>query len=139
MATSCIPHSSTAAEVVKAHGIDPARGLTAAEIVDRRSRHGANILKAHPPANPLRVLLKQFMSPVVYLLLGAAGFALLIGQTTEFIAILAVLVINAGIGFITELRAVRSMEALRQLATRSVVVRRDGRIRNNSCGTTRTR
>ena len=128
MATSCIPHSSTAAEVVKAHGVDPAQGLTAAEIVDRRSRHGANILRAHPPANPLRVLLKQFMSPVVYLLLGAAGFALLIGQTTEFIAILAVLVINAGIGFITELRAVRSMEALRQLATRSVVVRREGRI-----------
>lgn len=128
MATSCIPHSSTAAEVVKAHGIDSALGLTAAEIEDRRNRHGANILKAHPPANPLRVLVKQFMSPVIYLLLGAAGFALLIGQTTEFIAILAVLVINAGIGFITELRAVRSMEALRQLATRSVVVRREGRI-----------
>ena len=128
MATSCIPHSSTAAEVAKAHGIDPALGLTAAEIEDRRNRHGANILKAHPPANPLRVLVKQFMSPVIYLLLGAAGFALLIGQTTEFIAILAVLVINAGIGFITELRAVRSMEALRQLATRSVVVRREGRI-----------
>ena len=128
MATSCIPHSSTAAEVVKAHGIDPALGSTAAEIEDRRNRHGANILKAHPPANPLRVLVKQFMSPVIYLLLGAAGFALLIGQTTEFIAILAVLVINAGIGFITELRAVRSMEALRQLATRSVVVRREGRI-----------
>ncbi|NNJ77454.1 MAG: cation-transporting P-type ATPase, partial [Anderseniella sp.] len=128
MATSCIPHSRTAAEVAKAHGIDPARGLSAEEIVDRRNRHGGNILKAHPPANPLWVLLKQFMSPVVYLLLGAAGFALLIGQTTEFIAILAVLVINAGIGFITELRAVRSMEALRQLATRSVVVRRESRI-----------
>lgn len=127
-ATSCIPHSSTATEVVKAHGIDPARGLTVAEVDDRRNRHGANILKAHPPANPLRILFKQFMSPVVYLLIGAAGFALLIGQTIEFIAILAVLVINAGIGFITELRAVRSMEALRQLATRSVVVRRESRI-----------
>ena len=128
MATSCIPHSSTAAEVAKAHGIDPALGLTAAEIEDHRNRHGANILKAHPPANPLQILFKQFMNPIVYLLLGAAGFALLIAQTTEFIAILAVLVINAGIGFITELRAVRSMEALRQLATRSVVVRREGGI-----------
>ncbi len=128
MATTCTPHSSTAAEVAKAQGIDRALGLTAAEIEDRRHQHGANILKAHPPANTLWLLLKQFMSPIVYLLLGAAGFALLVAQTSEFVAILAVLVINAGIGFFTELRAVRSMEALRQLATRSVVVRREGRI-----------
>ena len=125
---SCSPHSSTASDVIQALKIDPAQGLSAAEIEKRRSLHGANILESRPPANPLWVLLKQFMSPVVYLLLGAAVFALLIGQTTEFVAILAILLINAGIGFITELRAVRSMEALRQLATHSVVVRREGRI-----------
>lgn len=128
MATSCIPHAGTVSEVIRAQGVDQAQGLSAAEVEKRRIKHGGNVLKAHPPANPFWVLVKQFMSPVVYLLLGAAGFALLIGQTTEFVAILAVLVINAGIGFITELRAVRSMEALRQLATRSVVVRRDDRI-----------
>ncbi len=127
-ATSCIPHSSTAAEVAKALGLDTAHGLTVAEVDEARSRYGANLLKAHPPANPVRILFKQFMSPVVYLLLGAAGFALLIGELTEFIAILAVLLINSGIGFVTELRAVRSMEALRHLSTRSVVVRRAGHI-----------
>ena len=127
-AANCIAHSSTAVEVIKAHAIDPARGLTQTDVELRRHRYGANILKAHPSVNPFRLLLKQFMSPVVYLLIGAAGVALLVDQITEFIAIVAVLMINASIGFMTELRAVRSMEALRQLATHSVVVRREGRI-----------
>jgi len=127
-AATCIAHNSTAAEVIKVHGVDPAQGLTETDVENRRRRYGTNILKAHPAANPLRLLFKQFMSPVVYLLVGAAGVALLVEQITEFIAIIAVLMINASIGFITELRAVRTMEALRQLATHSVVVRRDGRI-----------
>ena len=91
------------------------------------SGFGPNLLRTHPPVNALIVLLKQFNSPVVYLLLAAAGFTLLLAQYTECIAISAVLAINAAIGFVTELRAVRSMEALRSLATRSVLVRRDGR------------
>ncbi|MBZ0215399.1 MAG: HAD-IC family P-type ATPase [Fimbriimonadaceae bacterium] len=121
------PYSSTVAEVVEEHGVNPELGLTSAEVEVRRTRFGANTLKAHPSANPFWVLLKQFMSPVVYLLLAAAGFALFLGELVEFTAIMAVLLINASIGFITELRAVRSMEALRELVTRSVVVRRNGR------------
>ena len=121
------PHSIAVPDTLKSLGVNPKKGLTATEVEERGSRFGENTLKAHLAANPLWVLLKQFMSPVVYLLLAAAGFALLLGEAVEFVAILAVLVINAAIGFATELRAVRSMEALRQLATRSVIVRREGR------------
>ena len=121
------PHSIAVPDTLKSLGVNPKKGLTATEVEERGSRFGENTLKAHLAANPLWVLLKQFMSPVVYLLLAATGFALLLGEAVEFVAILAVLVINAAIGFATELRAVRSMEALRQLATRSVIVRREGR------------
>jgi len=120
------PHALAAAEVLKTLGVDVATGLSSAEADARLTRFGPNLLRTHPPANALIVFLKQFNSPVVYLLLAAAGFTLLLAQYTECAAIAAVLAINAAIGFFTELRAVRSMEALRSLATRSVLVRRDG-------------
>ena len=67
--------------------------------------------------------------PVVWLLSAAAVVAALFGQWTESIAILLVLAINTLIGFLTELRAVRSMESLRKLGSRSSRVRREGKLK----------
>jgi magnesium-transporting ATPase (P-type) len=75
----------------------------------------------------LRLLVHQFRSPVVYLLSGAAGLAFYFGELEEGSAIFAVLAINTVIGFVTELKAVRSIEALRALGARTARVRRDGR------------
>ncbi len=77
----------------------------------------------------LVVFAHQFMSPVVYLLATAAGLAFAFGELEEGSAIAAVLAVNALIGFLTELKAARSIEALRALGTRSVRVRRDGHTR----------
>jgi Ca2+-transporting ATPase len=119
-------HALDATKVCSVLDVDPATGLSGKEAKDRLRTHGPNKLRTHPPANLLWVLTKQFNSAVVYLLIGAAIFAALLGEQVETIAIVAVLAINALIGFVTELRAVRSMEALRALASRSVLVRRDG-------------
>jgi Ca2+-transporting ATPase len=75
------------------------------------------------------VLLHQFRSPVAYLLSAAAALALYFGELEEGFAIAAVLAVNALIGFLTELRAARSIEALRALGTRAARVRRDGHVR----------
>ncbi len=75
------------------------------------------------------MLLHQFKSPVVYLLATAAALALYFGEAEEGIAITAVLALNALIGFLTEIKAARSIEALRALGTRSARVRRDGHTR----------
>ena len=80
----------------------------------------------------LVLLIDQFRSPIVYLLVAAAALAVVFGETIEFFAIVAVLIINAAIGFTTELQAVRSMEALRELTGRSTLVRRNGAIRSVS-------
>jgi P-type Ca2+ transporter type 2C len=72
----------------------------------------------------MRLLLHQFKSPVVYLLGGAAGLAFYFGELEEGSAIVAVLAINALIGFVTEWKAARSIEALRALGARTVQVRR---------------
>jgi Ca2+-transporting ATPase len=77
----------------------------------------------------VRVLLHQFQSPVIYLLAAAAVLAFYFAEWEEGGAIAIVLTLNALIGFLTELKAARSIEALRTLGSRSARVRRDGHVR----------
>lgn len=104
-------------------------GLSEAEVEARRKRFGANTISSRRPTRVMSLLLHQFKSSVVYLLSVAAGLAFYFGELEEGSAILAVLAINALIGFVTELKAARSIEALRALGTRSARVRRGGRVR----------
>ncbi|WP_223477765.1 cation-translocating P-type ATPase [Oricola indica] len=122
------PYSIAVADFFQMLEVDPARGLSGDEAAARLGRFGPNALRKKARQNVLIILLNQFRSPIVYLLVAAAALALLFGETVEFVAIVAVLLINAAIGFITEIQAVRSMEALRELTSRNTLVRRDGTI-----------
>jgi P-type Ca2+ transporter type 2C len=113
-------------EVLAALSVSLEAGLSDTEADRRLSRHGPNTIIARRRASMLGVLLHQVRSPVVLLLAVAAGVALLFGEIEEVIAIIGVLVLNTLIGFVTEIRAVRSIEGLRRLGVRSVRVRRDG-------------
>jgi Ca2+-transporting ATPase len=121
-------HAVPAGDVLADLAVEARRGLSEAEVARRLETFGPNVLRARQRAGVLAVLLDQFKSPIVFLLIGAAGLALTLGEAVEFFAIVAVLVINAAIGFMTEIQAVRSMEALRELTSRSVLVRRSGQI-----------
>ena len=77
-------------------------------------RVGPNRLEPPRPTSALRILGNQFKSVVVYLLIAAIGISFALGDRIESIAIAAVLAINTIIGFSTELRARRAMEALLQ-------------------------
>ncbi len=103
-----------------------AQGLSAAEAAARRDRYGPNRLREHQGRSLWDILIAQFRGLIVLLLGAAAGISIAFGETEEAIAIVAVILINAAIGFITEMRAVRSMAALRQLGTVEATVRRDG-------------
>ena len=109
------PWAGAPAAVLRALGVDADRGLDADEVRRRRQRHGPNRLRATARESAWRILVRQFANVVVALLLGAAALSLAFGETANGIAVLIVIAINAGIGFVTELRAVRSMEALRRL------------------------
>jgi len=115
--------------VLKQAAVSRSRGLSEAEAALRLGRFGPNALLAHAPRSAIGILVDQLRSPVVGLLSAAAALAAAFGEWKEAAAIAIVLVINTMIGFFTELRAVRSMEALRKLATRSCRVRRDGKPR----------
>ncbi|MDR8393273.1 cation-transporting P-type ATPase [Aliifodinibius sp. S!AR15-10] len=103
-------------------------GLTAREAVARRNKFGPNLLRRHKKKSVWIILLEQFRSLIIGLLGVAALVAFWFGESIEAWAILVVILINALIGFFTELRAVRSMEALFKLGRVNTRVRRDGTI-----------
>ena len=103
-------------------------GLTTAEVLRKRALAGSNALAVSKPRSPWLILLAQFKSLIVGLLAVAVMIAIAFGSWVEAIAITAVILINTLIGFFTEWRATKSMEALRQLTCVHVTVRRDGRV-----------
>src|SRR3990172_1312543 len=115
--------------VLRQEQVNLAYGLSEQEADLRLKRHGPNTLLTHPERTAVSILADQLKSPVVWLLSAAAAVTALFGQWTESIAILLVLAINTHISFLTELRAVRSMGALRKLGTRSSRVRREGKLK----------
>jgi Ca2+-transporting ATPase len=115
--------------VLAALGVTAAEGLATAEALERERRFGPNIIAARKPVGVVTVLLHQLHSPVVYLLAAAAALALYFGEIEQAAAIGLVLAINSAIGFITEIRAARSIEALRALGRRSARIRRGGQVR----------
>jgi len=87
---------------------------------------GPNIVGEHPDTPLWRLLVAQFRSLVVLLLLAAAAVAVALGERVEALAILAALLLNAAIGFATEWRARISLAKLRDLAVPQALVRRGG-------------
>lgn len=102
-------------------------GLTTSEADQRVQQYGLNVLTSAPPRSAWSILVAQFTSLIVVLLIAAAGVALLLNETIEAVAILIVILLNAVIGFFTELRAEQAMTALKNQAVPTAHVFRDGK------------
>lgn len=120
------PWAAAAGEVLAGLDVAPDRGLTHREVSERRRHYGINRLKSVRRPTAWSVLLKQLKSIVIVLLAAAALVALALANVAEGLAILAVIALNTTIGFVTEWRATRSMEALGRLARIESVVLREG-------------
>lgn len=113
-------------EILDEFQVDEGEGLTREEATQRKQELGPNKLRETKRESRWKILADQFRSFLVLLLAVAALVALIVGQRLEGISILAVLVINGLIGFVTELRAVSSMEALREMTEIDTQVLREG-------------
>ncbi len=122
------PWTHPGSEVLEAWQVSAEQGLGSAEVRERRKRFGANRLQSVETKSAWQILLEQFKSLIVWLLVVAAVLSFAFGELVEGVAIAAVIAINAAIGFVTELRAVRSMEALQRMGSVSAKVRRDGQV-----------
>jgi len=120
------PWSASGEQISEALGVDPERGLDTREAKRRAKRFGRNQLREAARASAWAILARQFSSLVIWLLIVACIVSFAFGHVLEGVAIAVVIVINALIGFVTELRAMRSMEALRQLGKATARVRRGG-------------
>jgi Ca2+-transporting ATPase len=103
-------------------------GLNAESVQQRRHRWGPNTLPRKPPATVLRIALRQFTSPLIYVLAAAAFASAFLGDYKDAAFITAVLLINGLIGTIQETRAEHASQALQQLLRIRATVRRDGHV-----------
>ena len=121
-------HARGADAILRALG-SSREGLAETVARSRLAQYGDNRLEATPPEPAWRILLAQLRSVIALLLVVAALLALLSRNMADAIAITAVLLLNLAIGFTTEFRARRAIEALVRLGSQSSVVIRDGRER----------
>ncbi len=119
-------HAMQPEDVLDSMEVTPGQGLTREQSTERKQRFGANAIRTSKQRGALSIWVAQFRSVVVGILAAAAALAFGFGKLAEGIAILAVILINCLIGFLSEWRAARSMEALQKMGKRRVRVRRQG-------------
>ena len=120
-------HLREAAEVARAHGVDPALGLALDEVRTRARRHGPNELPSAPPRSLAALLAEQFRDLMILVLVGAALVSGVLGDWVDTLVIVLIVLLNALIGVVQAWRADRALLALRRLAAAQAVVLRGGR------------
>ncbi len=101
------------------------KGLTSEEAA-RRQKDGRNVLSQGDKQSLLSIILEQFKSPLILLLIVAAVISFATGELADGIIIAVVVIINCIIGTMQEVSAGKSVEALKQLTVATAVVIRDG-------------
>ena len=119
-------HATSREEALAALKSSTERGLTADLVRARAIEFGENVLQRARHRGVLRMLAAQFADTMVVVLLVAAMIAGLVGEPADMLAIIAIVILNAILGFTQEYRADRAMAALGALAQPLTRVRRDG-------------
>ncbi len=115
-------------EVLRHFEVDLDQGLSAAEAAKRQRRWGKNLLAAPSRLTLPLLFLNQFRDFMVLVLLGATLLAALLGEISDALTILVIVLLNAVLGLIQEHRAERSLEALKKLTAPQARVLRDGAV-----------
>jgi P-type Ca2+ transporter type 2C len=115
--------SDELAQSLKTHSSD---GLSGTEAQARLAQYGHNQLKEKGGRSPLSIFLDQFKDFIVWVLVGAAVVSGFMGEWVDTLAIVAIVVLNAILGFVQEFRAEKSLAALKKLSSPQCKVIRDG-------------
>ncbi len=120
-------HALDVAAVCGALGTDPSRGLTADEAARRLEDDGPNELQAIPKTPWWRLVGQQFHDALLAILAAAAVVSALVGELTDALTIVAIILLNAILGFVQAFRAEQAIAALREMLAPSATVIRDGK------------
>ncbi len=100
-------------------------GLTDKEAKYKLQKHGLNILAERKKISPLKILFQQFTDLMVIILMISTVISGFMGEMTEAVTIIAIVLVNAIMGFVQEFKTEKTMEALKSLAAPSAKVIRD--------------
>jgi magnesium-transporting ATPase (P-type) len=130
-AANAIPawHALSANEAIKRLDSDPRSGLDSEEILRRLEKYGRNKLPEGRKQGPLIRFLKQFDNILVYVLLGAGFIKFMVGLWLDAAIILAVVVINALLGFVQEGKAEKALDSIRNMLSAEARALRGGETR----------
>jgi Ca2+-transporting ATPase len=118
-------HARPVADIAAELGVDLLTGLSQTAAADRHIRFGPNAIRERQQRGPLRTFVGQFTDVMILVLIGAAVVSGLVGDIKDTLAILAIILLNALIGFVQEYRAQRAIAALKQLAAATATVLRE--------------
>lgn len=101
------------------------KGLTSSQVQKLRKEHGMNTLVQYKPPSAFKIFFSQFKDAMVLILLAATGISALLGEWTDAVTIIVIVILNAILGFVQEYRTEKTLEALRQMTAPTAKVWRD--------------
>jgi len=122
-------HNLSPDDVARQLGSDRESGLSAVEVARRQQEYGRNELVERRGRDALRIVWEQLSSAMVLLLVAAALVSLYLNEYVDAVAIAAIILLNATLGFVQDYRAEKALAALRRLVVPTVKVRRAGGLR----------
>src|SRR5512132_414039 len=97
--------------------MDASLGLTAEAAAARLKQDGPNEIQREEGRRPLALVIDQLRSPLIALLVGACVLSAVLGEVADAVAIAAIVLLNAAVGFAQEYRAERALAALRAMTS----------------------
>lgn len=119
-------HANTISQTIDILKSNPEEGLNESS-VRRLQELYANRIENRSQIRPFKILLEQFMNTMILVLLVATVISGMVGAMVDAITIMAIVVLNAILGFIQEYKAERSLEEIKRLASAQALVLRGGR------------
>lgn len=120
-------HELSPEEVIKILNSNEKKGLSEEEVKQRLEKYGRNTLPQPRKKTIFTMFLEQFKDFLVLILVGAALVSLLLGEITDSLVIIAILILNAVLGVVQEWRASQALEALKKMTVPECEVIREGK------------
>lgn len=117
-----------AGDAAKALNVDIEGGLKGTQVDENLNKYGPNSLKENKGPSMLQMIIEQFKSFIVIILIAASVLSISIGEVVDGIVILGIVILNAVLGIVQENKANNALNALKEMAAPKAKVVRDGRI-----------